>query len=437
MSLRGRLALAAAQAVAVTVLAACAIAYVAARHELRSQVDQALERRAASFRLFPPPRLRLLPPVEEIGTYSQVIDADGTVVQTSLEGVTLPVTGGATGVASRTRDAFFSDADVEGTHLRVLTGPLRLGLAVQVARPLTEVDRALRRLGFVLLAVALGGIALAFALGRIVSRAALRPVSRLTETVEEVTETRDLSRRIDVAGDDELARLAARFNEMLAALEASVEAQRQLVADASHELRTPLTSLRTNVEVLARADGLTADERGRLLADVVGQLEELTALVGDVVELARGAEPEAALEEVRLDLLVERAVERARARAPHVRFETVLEPSLVRGVPERLDRAVANLLDNAAKWSPQDGAVEVAVRGGAVTVRDHGPGIDSSDLPFVFDRFYRARAARGLPGSGLGLAIVRQVAESHGGSVSAENAEGGGALIRLELLPTS
>ncbi len=437
MSLRGRLALAAALAVAVTALAACAIAFVAARHELRSQVDQALERRAASFRLFPPPRLRLLPPVEEIGTYFQVIDADGTVVRTSLEGVTLPVTEGAKGVASRTRDAFFSDADVEGTHLRVLTGQLRLGLAVQVARPLTEVDRALRRLGFVLLAVALGGIALAFALGRIVSRAALRPVSRLTETVEEVTETRDLSRRIDVAGDDELARLAARFNEMLAALEASLEAQRQLVADASHELRTPLTSLRTNVEVLARADGLTADERGRLLADVVGQLEELTALVGDVVELARGAEPEAALEEVRLDLLVERAVERARARAPHVRFETVLDPALVRGVPERLDRAVANLLDNAAKWSPQDGAVEVVVRGGAVTVRDHGPGIDSSDLPFVFDRFYRARAARGLPGSGLGLAIVRQVAESHGGSVSAENAEGGGTLIRFELLPTS
>ncbi|MCC6222002.1 MAG: HAMP domain-containing histidine kinase [Thermoleophilia bacterium] len=436
MSLRGRLLLAATVAVAVAALLACGLAFVVVRHELRGEIDDSLSRRAHTPGALVAPRLAR-PAFEDLGMVVQVIDARGRVLRGSAIDAELPVTDEARAVAAGGRGSLLADQDVDGTHLRVLTDPLPGKLAVQVARPLTEVDRTLRRVGFILLGVALGGAGLAGLLGWLVSRAALRPVTRLTEAVEHVTATADLSQRIDAEGEDELARLARSFNEMLAALDASLASQRQLVADASHELRTPLTSLRTNVEVLARAHELEPGERGRLLSDVVSQLEELTGLVADLVDLARGAEPAAAIEDVRLDLLVERAVERARLHAPGIEIATALEPAEVRAAPERLGRAVANLLDNAAKWSPPGGTVEVSVRDGELVVRDHGPGIDPEDLPHVFDRFYRSRAARSLPGSGLGLAIVKQVAESHGGSVTAENAEGGGARFRLQLSRTS
>jgi two-component system, OmpR family, sensor histidine kinase MprB len=220
---------------------------------------------------------------------------------------------------------------------------------------------------------------------------------------------------------------------MLAALEDSARSQRRFVADASHELRTPLTSLRTNIEVLARADSLPAAERERLLADVVEQLAEMSELVAELVALDRAQEDPAAREEVRLDLLAAEAVERARRNRSGVTFTTDLEPSVVTGMPHSLERAIDNLLDNAVKWSPPDADVEVSVHEGEVAIRDHGPGIDESDLPHVFDRFYRAPSARSLSGSGLGLAIVRQVAESHGGEVTAERAKGGGTLVRLRL----
>jgi two-component system sensor histidine kinase MprB len=267
----------------------------------------------------------------------------------------------------------------------------------------------------------------------LVARTALRPVRQLTAAAEHVARTRDLSRRIESEGSDELSSLGASFNTMLEALDDSQRAQRQLVADASHELRTPLTSLRTNVEVLADADALSSEDRRRLLRDVVAQLDELTVLVTDLVDLARGDESAAISEDVRLDLLVAEAVERARRHAGDRHFLTDLEPCLIRAVPGKLDRAVGNLLDNAAKWSAPGGEIEVRVHAGEVTVRDHGPGIEDEDLPFVFDRFYRARSARGLPGSGLGLAIVRRVAESHGGEVWAERPAGGGARFRLRI----
>ena len=220
---------------------------------------------------------------------------------------------------------------------------------------------------------------------------------------------------------------------MLGALEESTRAKRQLVADASHELRTPLTSLRTNIEVLASERSLPPGERERLLTDVVEQLGEMTTLVAELIELARGEREPAQAEDVRLDLVAADAVERTRRNRPGITFTTDLQESLVHGVPATIERAVANLLDNAAKWSPPGGEVEVAVRDGQVTVRDHGPGIEEVDLPYVFDRFYRASSARGMSGSGLGLAIVRQVAEAHGGEVVAERAEGGGTLMRLRL----
>jgi two-component system sensor histidine kinase MprB len=440
MTLRSRLMLAAAVAVAVAAVLASAITYVVVRHELRGQVDASLERRVAELAslvrgvdvgpVIEPPALA------DVGTLVQVINGSGDVVLSQTQGIRLPVTNEARAVASGSQSRSFQDVEVGRDDLRVLTVGIGSNLAVQLARPLDEVDRTLHRTGFVLLGVALGSIGLAASLGFVVSRTALKPVERLTEAVEHVTDTGDLTRRLEVGGTDELGRLAGRFDDMLATLESSLASQRRLVADASHELRTPLTSLRTNIDVLARNEDIPAADRERLLADVTGQLEELTALVDDVVELARGAEAPLVLEDVRLDLLVEKAVERARLHTPAAHFELVLEETLVQGAPDRLDRAVANLLDNAVKWSPAGEPIEVSVRDGVITVRDHGPGIDPDDLPHVFDRFYRSPAARGMPGSGLGLAIVRQTADSHGGLATADVPEGGGARLRLALPPS-
>ena len=288
-------------------------------------------------------------------------------------------------------------------------------------------------LGWPFVVVALGGLVLAAVLGYIAARTALRPVATLTSLAERVAATRDLGTRIEVDRDDELGSLARSFNTMLDALERSAKAQRRLVADASHELRTPLAALRTNVELLRRADRLDPEERAELLQETLDGLEELSALVSDVVELARDEEPSVLREDVRLDEIVERAAARARAYWPRVHFHVDVEPAVVRGVPDRLTRAVANLLDNAGKYSPAGGVVEVRLRGGELTVRDHGPGIAEEDLPYVFDRFYRAPSARSMPGSGLGLAIVRQVVEGHGGTVEAGNAPGGGTVVRMRL----
>ena len=178
---------------------------------------------------------------------------------------------------------------------------------------------------------------------------------------------------------------------------------------------------------------MPAEERERLLADVVEQLAEMSELVAELVALDRVEDGDAEREDVRLDLVAGEAIDRVRRNRGGVTFVPDLEETVVNGVPGSIERAIGNLLDNAAKWSPPGGEVEVTVRDGEVVVRDHGPGIDEDDLPYVFDRFYRAPSARGQPGSGLGLAIVRQVAEAHGGQVTAERAEGGGTLVRLRL----
>ena len=278
-----------------------------------------------------------------------------------------------------------------------------------------------------------GGVALAALLGEAVARSALAPVRRFTDRTETIAATPgDPAQRMDVESDDELGRLAASFNTTLDALERSVEAQRQLVADASHELRTPIASLRANIQVLEDADRLAPADREALRADIVAELDELTALVADVVELARGAKPGDALDDVRLDLIVSAQIERAQRRAGDAAsFQAQIEPTVVMGEPERISRAVSNLLDNARRWSPPGGLVEVALRDGTLTVRDHGPGFEPGDLPRVFERFFRSDRARAMPGSGLGLAIVRQAAEAHGGKAQAENAPGGGALVRV------
>ena len=379
---------------------------------------------------------RLVLPVAQLGGatgYVQFIRSNGQVLRSEGKGSLLPVTAATRAVAAGRRDAFFSDANVAGTSVRVLTERAGEGGVWQVALPLSDVDSTLTHLKLVLALVCLGGIALAAALGLLVSRAALVPVRRLTGAAERVARTQDLGHRIEAGEEDELGRLAGSFNTMLAALERSRLAQRQLVSDASHELRTPLTSAQANLDALALGEELPARERARILTAARAQLRELTVLVGDLVDLSKTEIDEVEVEDVRLDLAAAGAIERARLHAPECRFLLHAEPCLVRAAPARLERAIANLLDNACKWSPPTGSVEVRVRSGVLEVRDHGPGIAAEDLPRVFDRFYRSPAARARPGSGLGLAIVRQMAEAHGGAVHAANDPGGGARLTLEL----
>ena len=318
--------------------------------------------------------------------------------------------------------------------MRIYTARLDNHTAAQIARPLTEVDHALARIRLLFLLVSLGAVAVAGALGLAIARTTLRPVRRLTHDAERIASTGSLRERTDATRSDELGRLAQAFNTMLDALTRSVTAQRQLVADASHELRTPVASARANIDLVQIHEGLTPDERRRLLQEATTELEELTVLVDELVELARGDVDPPRRVPVRLDYLVEEVVDAA-ARRSQTPFETRLEPTTVEAAPSALGRAVSNLVDNAMKWSPPDEPVEVAVFNGTVTVRDHGPGIDPEDLPHIFDRFYRAAAARTLPGSGLGLAIVRQVADAHGGTVTAEPAVGGGTRFTLSLPP--
>ena len=492
MSFRRRITIAAAAAVAVAVVLASLLVYVLTSDQLHGQIDSQLRDRgheaarlthylnthggrivhtgpsgtAFGLALNPstlgnpapasgakahPPSARgstsnpfgYLPPApNQVRGYQQVVGAAGTILIRSARGVSLPVDAHTRLLAAKGGTSFFRDAYIGGTHLRILAEPLGSGRAVQFAQPLTEVDSLLARLRLILVLLDIGGIALAALLGRLVSGAAVQPLKRLTQTTEHVALTQDLSQRIRPTGEDELGRLATSFNAMLDALEhsmsaldASVHAQRQLVADASHELRTPVTSLRTNIEILQQqGQDMSPQDTGRLLSDVVEQIEELTLLMNDLIELARGEEPRADAEDLRLDLLVSEVLERTHRNAPATPLLVELDPTLLTGVPARLERAIANLLDNAVKYSPTGEPIEIRLKDGVLSVRDHGPGISREDLPHIFDRFYRGAEARGRPGSGLGLAIVRQVATQQGGSITAEPAPEGGTLMRM-LLP--
>jgi two-component system sensor histidine kinase MprB len=284
--------------------------------------------------------------------------------------------------------------------------------------------------------ICLGGVGAAALLGALVSGRALAPLRRLTETTEQIVGSGDLTQRTGQRGRDEVSRLSLRLDELLATLEGSLRTQRQLVADASHDLRTPLATLRANVELLADPGTLDAKERAELATDVRDELDAMTALVGELIELARGEERDVAPSEFRLDTLVQAAVDRSARRAPGVSFRTRLEPSRVSGIPERVERAVSNLLDNAREWSPPGETIDVCVHEGLVEVRDRGPGIAAEDLPLVFNRFYRSASARATPGAGLGLAIVKQIADAHGGTITIDRASEGGAILRLQLSPT-
>ncbi|MGH9056744.1 MAG: ATP-binding protein [Acidimicrobiales bacterium] len=446
ISFRVRLGTLVAVAVGMTLALASFASYVAVRHQLFSQVDSSLRTEVASATQLSPGEVfnanRVADFLHRHGNgLFQVLAPDGSVlIAPSLTARPLPVTQSQAALVGTDHGSSLASITYDGEQYRVLTeGGYSLGgapVAIQVARPLSDINHSLSDLRLILWVVALSGIAVAVGAGYLVGRATMRPVVRLTAAAEHVAETQDLEARIDEDGDDELARLARSFNSMLSALAASRLQQAQLISDAGHELRTPLTSLRTNVEVLLRIRDLPPADRAALLSDVQAQLEEMTTLIGDVVELGREDEQKAEPIEIRLDIIVERAVQRARRRVSSVAFDLDLTAGSVRAQPALLERAVLNVLDNAAKWSSPGATVDVRLTRGlswVLEVRDRGPGISPHDLPRVFDRFYRAEAARALPGSGLGLAIVREVVASHGGTVSISAPAGGGTVVRVEL----
>jgi two-component system, OmpR family, sensor histidine kinase MprB len=465
MSLRARMVLVAGVAVAIAVVAVAVASYAGTRSDLQSQVDQQLQGLAkaplGNVGVGPggghsplpqsgqrqPSRLDNGDPDEGLGLDALPPQAFGgpsgafTLFKASggtySRGYEIPSTPAIRALARSGHGQFYTDMLVKGTHIRVLVTGIGARGALAVALPLTSVDSALRRELVLLLLVGGAGILLAALLGIAVARTALTPIVRFTRQTESIAANpeRIEHERLDVIGSDELARLAGTFNRTLDALERSVQSQRNLVADASHELRTPIATIRANLQLMRDEALLSPEDRAALRADVISELDELTALVGDVVELARGSKPSGEQGDVRLDEVLREAIDRARRRAPGLTFQQVIEPTLVRGEADRISRAVTNLLDNAAKWSPEGGVVDVTLHGGVVTVRDHGPGFNEDDLPYVFDRFHRAREARSKPGSGLGLAIVRQAAEAHDGSVEAANAPDGGALLRVSFGP--
>ena len=365
-----------------------------------------------------------------------VLSADGRAFTTSKDDTTVPLGQPEIAVANHDSTSSVRTVAEDGNDYRVVAVPFREdGYAVVLVQNMTTQERVLRRLGAVMLLFGLAGVIGAAAAGWAVARNGLRPVRRLTRNVERIARTEDLN-PLPVEGDDEIARLATAFNEMLGALSASRDRQRRLVADAGHELRTPLTSLRTNLDLLLQADaagGLDASARAELMDDVRLQIEEMSNLVGDLVELARDEPLRTLVEQVDLAEVVERAVARARRRGTGLTFEVESEPWWVEGESASLERAVTNLLDNAVKWSPPHGTVRIRLNHGTLTVDDEGPGIAPADRAQVFERFYRSEESRSMPGSGLGLSIVRQVIERHSGSVRVDESDEGGTRIVLQV----
>jgi two-component system sensor histidine kinase MprB len=436
--------MASAVAVAIAVLLAAGAAFLVARHALVSSTDDTLLQAARTTLSRP-----FIDTNDSGGTLAQVVSADGTIIAQSPAGK-LPIDNLVRSVAKGDHEQAFTTASIDDTSFRELVVPVQTGIrvggehlpvvgttpgALQLFVPLGGVEHQLSELGLTLLLVALAGIIIAAVLGLVVARTALRPLNSVTDAIETLAETTDMSLRLDEGRSDELGRLRIAFNSLFSALERSDDQQRQLVLDASHELRTPLTSLRTNTEIMRRVDALDAETREQIIADMLTQIGELTTLIRDLTELARGESQAAPATRFRLDELVDElvAIDATHGRTRSIEITSELSACWVNAHRERLSRAIGNLLDNASKWSPDGGTVHVTVADGVVTVADQGPGVAPEDMPKIFDRFYRAPAARSLPGSGLGLAIVAQVASEEGGSVAVAEADGGGAIMRLEI----
>ncbi|MFJ6391588.1 sensor histidine kinase [Streptomyces sp. NPDC091972] len=470
LPIRSRLALLVAAAVAFAVAAVSVTCWFIVQGKLYDQLDEDLQNAAQTQQaqavvatLTECPQT----PVETYGDvrtraelYLQLVQADGKACVSSNSLGRVRTTDADQDVVKNAlskEGIFRNGTDSDGKAVRVLTTPLYVSqgpgspprlytqAALTVAVPLKTTQSTLNELALILLLVSGVGVLGAGAAGLAVARAGLRPVDKLTEAVEHVARTEDLSIRIPVDEDaeDEVARLSRSFNSMTSSLASSHELQQQLIADAGHELRTPLTSLRTNIELLTRSEEtgrpLPEADRKALLASVKAQMTELAALIGDLQELSRSeGQRGERVQVVSLEDTVEAALRRARLRGPELTIDAALEPWYTRAEPAALERAVVNILDNAVKFSPDGGTVEVRLTGGVLTVRDHGPGIPAEELPFVFDRFWRSPSARALPGSGLGLSIVARTVQQAGGEVTLGHAEGGGtvATVRLPGAPT-
>lgn len=444
--MRSRVALIAALAVVLAVLLLSGTAYVVVSHDLVGGVDGTLTARAVTLQQ---ERVRgglaaaldkLFQPVSSLsrGPVDQVVEPSGLVVAPAHNAIELPVSAEVRQVAAGRVAQYFASTTVGRTPVRMFVTSFGSGLALEVAQPVGGVNAELKRLAFVLAEAAIGGVVVAVLLGAGVAGIVLRPVRRLTHAAEQLAVTRDLAQRIPVEGRDELSRLATSINTVIGALQNSQLGQRQLIADASHELRTPLTSLRTNVEILAGSAELAPRVRQQLVEDVVGQLDRLGLLVGDLIELARQdgmVELGRSVEVIAFDQLVDDVLAGARRDHPRIRIEQSLSPTLVSGVRGDLERLVANLVDNAAKWSLAGGLVKVTLRNppAVLTVKDHGRGIDPDDVPHVFDRFFRGGGGERVPGSGLGLAIVQRIVEVHGGAVSVASVRGEGTSFEVRL----
>ena len=483
LPIRSRLALLVAAAVAFAVAAVSVTCWFIVQGKLYDQVDADLKKLAGQSQ--PSSQVvRLLEacpqtvPTDQTGNserelrtqpnYLQLVKADGTACVSANSAGTVKVTGADKEVAKNANPGTPFDAstlegtkrngtDTNGDAVRVLTMPLIVegpasppqlypDTALLIAIPLKNTQSTLNDLALILLLVSGVGVIGAGAAGLAVARAGLRPVDKLTDAVEHVARTEDLNIRIPVEDDaeDEVARLSRSFNSMTSALASSRELQQQLIADAGHELRTPLTSLRTNIELLTRSEEtgrpIPEADRKALLASVKAQVTELASLIGDLQELSRSeGQRGERVQVISLEDTVEAALRRARLRGPELTINADLQPWYVRAEPAALERAVVNVLDNAVKFSPEAGTIEVQLADGVLTVRDHGPGIPADELPHVFDRFWRSPSARALPGSGLGLSIVARTVEQAGGQVTLARAEGGGtvATVRLPGAPTA
>ena len=359
----------------------------------------------------------------------QIFDVRGRIWASNVD--PLPIGRRDLAVARRHVGYSIETSEFAGYRMRVLTLPLRAtGRAVMIARPMDEVDSQMAALWAVSLQIFFIGVGAAGLTGCLVAGRVVRPVRRLQEAATKVAVTQDIDQPISVDRTDEFGKLASSFNEMLSALSRAQEQQRRLVADASHELRTPLTSLRTNLEFILRNELSPEGERSEAIDDVLFELDELTGLVAEMVDLATDRHQIDEVAQIQLDELVDAVVQRHRRRTA-IEIELTADSSQILVSPALAERAVSNMIDNAVKWSPPDSKVRVAVLSGAVIVRDDGPGIPMNERERVFERFYRTEEARSLPGSGLGLSIVRHVADTFGGRARIVDEERVGTTIEL------
>jgi two-component system, OmpR family, sensor histidine kinase MprB len=435
MTLRNRISVAAAAGVLIVVSAVSIVLYLSYDASLRSRVDPTLVDAAQQTNTVAE-RIK-----QSAGSTGAKPDVSAPVTIGSVDIQLFPGPVGAgqptrfgplstrdVAVADGAEAAYFASVRVGGKRYRVYTAAMpntEGGALVRTSRAADADDAALRTAALLLGALTAAAAALTYAAARLTAGRILRPIGNLTAAAEHVSRTRDLSARLRNGGADEVGRLSAAFDTMLGALSESVTAQRQLVADASHELRTPLTSLTTNLDLLEDGAGLADPQAPALVRAAREQAGELDQLITDLLDLARYRESAPHRETVRLDLLTLEVVGRLQQRAPGTAIETQLQPSLVEVDAAAVDRAIANLIDNAIKWNPPGVPIRVIVENGRVSVTDHGPGISETDLPRVFERFYRAAAARGMPGAGLGLAIVGSVAEANGGTLGVQTGPGG------------